>query len=302
VADNPSAAGSVGPLPSCCGQPFRMSWTHGAEHGKARDQARLKERGAEKEMPVFLRLTAIALSVGGLLASAQAALAGVGEPRPWQLGLQDAATPVMVDLTWFHDFLLWIITGITIFVLALLAIVVVRFNARSNPTPSRTTHNALLEVAWTLVPVVILVAIAVPSFRLLFVELDAPKADLTVKATGKQWYWSYNYPDNGDFEFDSLIVADKDLKPDQPRLLTVDNEMVVPVNKVVHVQRRPVPWPVLRALRQGSRFHADHGPGRERRRIRRLGREREKERRPPKRPAERCCGGRYAGPLTRSSR
>ena len=186
-------------------------------------------------MPVFLRLTAIALSGGGLLASAQAALAAVGEPKPWQLGLQEAATPVMVDLTWFHDFLLWIITGITIFVLALLAIVVVRFNARSNPTPSRTTHNALLEVAWTLVPVVILVAIAVPSFRLLFVELDAPQADLTVKATGKQWYWSYNYPDNGDFEFNSLLVADKDLKPDQPRLLTVDNEMVVPVNKVVHV-------------------------------------------------------------------
>ena len=186
-------------------------------------------------MPVFLRLTAIALSGGGLLASAQAALAAVGEPKPWQLGLQEAATPVMVDLTWFHDFLLWIITGITIFVLALLAIVVVRFNARSNPTPSRTTHNALLEVAWTLVPVIILVAIAVPSFRLLFVELDAPQADLTVKATGKQWYWSYNYPDNGDFEFDSLLVADKDLKPDQPRLLTVDNEMVVPVNKVVHV-------------------------------------------------------------------
>jgi cytochrome c oxidase subunit II len=175
------------------------------------------------------------LTAAALCASAGAAFAQVGQPAPWQLGLQDAASPVMVDISWFHDFLLWIISGIALFVLILLAIVVLRFNARTNPTPSRTTHNALLEVAWTIVPVVILVAIAVPSFRLLFLELDAPKADLTVKATGKQWYWTYNYPDNGDFEFDSLLVADKDLKPGQPRLLTVDNELVVPVNKVVHV-------------------------------------------------------------------
>jgi cytochrome c oxidase subunit II len=97
--------------------------------------------------------------------------------------------------------------------------------------PSRTTHNALIEVAWTLIPVLILVAIAVPSFRLLFLQLDIPKADLTIKATGKQWYWSYAYPDNGKFEFDSLMAQDK-----QPRLLGVDNEMVVPVNKVIRVQ------------------------------------------------------------------
>jgi cytochrome c oxidase subunit 2 len=186
-------------------------------------------------MPVFSRLTVFALTLGILFAGAGAALADVGQPSPWQLGLQDAASPVMVDITWFHDFLLWIITGITAFVLILLLIVIVRFNARANPTPSRTTHNSLLEVAWTILPVVILVAIAIPSFRLLFVQLDVPKPDLTVKATGKQWYWSYNYPDNGNFEFDSLIVEDKDLKPGQPRLLTVDNEMVVPVNKVVHV-------------------------------------------------------------------
>jgi len=186
-------------------------------------------------MTMFSRPTASVLSAGIVCASAGTAFAGVGQPSPWQLGLQDAATPVMVDIAWFHNFLLWIITGIALFVLVLLAIVVLRFNARSNPTPSRTTHNSLLEVAWTMVPVIILVAIAVPSFRLLFVELDVPKPDLTVKATGKQWYWSYSYPDNGDFEFDSLLVADKDLKPGQPRLLTVDNDMVVPVNKVVHV-------------------------------------------------------------------
>jgi cytochrome c oxidase subunit 2 len=120
-------------------------------------------------------------------------------------------------------------------VLLLLLIVIVRFNARSNPTPSRTTHNTLLEVAWTLVPVVILVAIAVPSFKLLFLQQTIPPADLTVKATGKQWYWSYSYPDSK-FEFDSLMLQDKDRKPDQPRLLAVDNAMVVPVNKVVRVQ------------------------------------------------------------------
>ena len=99
-----------------------------------------------------------------------------------------------------------IITVITLFVLGLLIIVVVKFNAKANPVPSKTTHNTLIEVAWTLIPVLILVAIAVPSFRLLFQQLDIPKADLTVKATGKQWYWSYAYPDNGKFEFDSLMA------------------------------------------------------------------------------------------------
>jgi len=186
-------------------------------------------------MPALFRLPHYVLTGAILLASAGAASAGVGQPSPWEIGLQDAASPVMVDVIRFHDFLLWIITAIALFVLVLLIIVMVRFNARANPTPSRTTHNTVIELIWTIVPVIILVAIAVPSFRLLFLQLDAPKADLTVKATGKQWYWSYNYPDNGNFEFDSLIVEDKDLKPGQPRLLTVDHEMVVPVNKVVHV-------------------------------------------------------------------
>jgi cytochrome c oxidase subunit II len=157
-----------------------------------------------------------------------------GQPHPWQLGLQAGATPVMDDIIWFHDLLLWIIAAIAAFVLALLVIVIVKFNARSNPTPSRTTHNTTIEVAWTVVPVLILVAIVVPSFRLLFYQLNTPQADLTVKATGKQWFWSYSYPDSK-FEFDSLMVAEKDLKAGQPRLLTVDNEMVVPVNKIVRV-------------------------------------------------------------------
>ena len=187
------------------------------------------------QMPVFTRLRPCAVTIGALLMSAASALAAPGQPSSWALGLQEAASPVMVDINWFHNILLGIITAITAFVLILLLVVMVRFNARANPNPSRTTHNAVIEVAWTILPVVILVAIAVPSFRLLFLQLDPPKADLTVKATGKQWYWSYNYPDNGNFEFDSILVADKELKPGQPRLLTVDNEMVVPVNKVVHV-------------------------------------------------------------------
>jgi cytochrome c oxidase subunit 2 len=149
--------------------------------------------------------------------------------------MQEAASPVMQDITNFHNFLLWITTAIAGFVLVLLLIVIVRFNARANPTPSRTTHNTPLEVMWTIVPVIILATIAVPSFRLLFVQLEVPKPDVTVKVTGKQWFWTYAYPDNGNFQFDSIMVADKDLKPGQLRLLAVDNEMVVPVNKVVHV-------------------------------------------------------------------
>ena len=176
------------------------------------------------------RLLGFAVAGVALLAGG-AAFAELGQPAPWEYTLQESASPVMDNIIWFHNFLLWLITIITLFVLGLLIAVVVKFNARSNPVPSRTTHNTLIEVAWTLIPVLILVSIAVPSFRLLFQELDIPNADLTVKVTGKQWYWSYAYPDNGKFEFDSLLAQDK-----QPRLLGVDNEMVVPVNKVVRIQ------------------------------------------------------------------
>jgi cytochrome c oxidase subunit 2 len=176
------------------------------------------------------RLTGLAVA-GMVLAAGGTAFAELGQPAPWEYTLQESATEVMDFITTFHNWLLGTITIITLFVLALLVIVVVKFNAKTNPVPSRTTHNTLIEVAWTLIPVLILVAIAVPSFRLLFLQLDIPKADLTVKATGKQWYWSYSYPDNGKFEFDSLLVQDK-----KPRLLGVDNEMVVPVNKVIRIQ------------------------------------------------------------------
>jgi cytochrome c oxidase subunit 2 len=181
-------------------------------------------------------LTAVAVTICALMAGLGAVWAGDGKPSDWQMNFQQSATPVMDDIVRFHTGLLYTIVAIAGFVLVLLLIVIVRFNARSNPTPSRTTHNTMLEVAWTVIPVVILVAIAVPSFRLLFLQLNTPQADLTVKATGKQWFWTYSYPDNGKFEFDSVMIRDvTKLRADQPRLLGVDNEMVVPVNKTVRV-------------------------------------------------------------------
>ena len=178
----------------------------------------------------------VALAFAAVLSAGGVAFANdYGQPVPWQLGFQKSAAPTMDDITWFHDVLLWIITIITLFVLALLLIVIVKFNAKANPTPSKTTHNTLIEVAWTVIPVIILVAIAVPSFRILFFQLNTPPADVTIKATGKQWYWSYSYPDSK-FEFDSIMLKDNERKPEQPRLLAVDNEMVVPVNKVIRVQ------------------------------------------------------------------
>jgi len=182
------------------------------------------------------RLTAAAVTIGALLAGLGVVWAGDGRPSEWQINFQQSATPVMDEIVRFHTGLLYAITAIAGFVLILLLIVIVRFNARSNPTPSRTTHNPVIEVFWTVVPVIILVAIAIPSFKLLFLQLNVPTPDLTVKATGKQWFWTYSYPDNGKFEFDSLMVRDvAQLRPDQPRLLGVDNEMVVPVNKTVRV-------------------------------------------------------------------
>jgi cytochrome c oxidase subunit 2 len=192
--------------------------------------------GAMTTMLVFKRLTAAAVTICALMAGLDAVWAGDGKPSDWQMTFQQSATPVMDDIVRFHTGLLYTIIAIAGFVLLLLVIVIVRFNARANPIPSRTTHNTMLEVAWTVIPVVILVAIAVPSFRLLFLQLNTPQADITVKATGKQWFWTYSYPDNGKFEFDSVLIRDvTKLRADQPRLLGVDNEMVVPVNKIVRV-------------------------------------------------------------------
>jgi cytochrome c oxidase subunit II len=183
-----------------------------------------------------------ALTGLGLLGAASAvfmapALAGTGQPSPWQMDFQGAATQIMHDIQSFHTLLLWIITAISVFVLALLIIVIIRFNEKANPKPSKTTHHTGLEIAWTVIPILILVVIAIPSFRLLREQLVIPKADIVVKATGHAWYWSYEYPkDQGGFRFESNMIEEKDLKPGQPRLLAVDNEVVVPVNRVVQVQ------------------------------------------------------------------
>ena len=163
-------------------------------------------------------------------------LAAAAQPEPWQVNFQEAATPLMEQITSFHDLLLIIITVITLFVLALLAIVIFRFNERANPNPSRTTHNTTIEVLWTVIPVVILVAIAVPSFKLLYKSDVIPKVDMTIKATGHQWYWNYEYVDHGNFSFDANMIATEDLKQGQLRLLETDNRVVVPVDAIVRVQ------------------------------------------------------------------
>ena len=157
------------------------------------------------------------------------------EPIDWQLGFQKSASKSMSDIVWFHDYMLLpIITAITVFVLFLLAYACIRFRASRNPVASTTSHNTTIEIIWTLVPCLILIVMAVPSFKVLYSQDEIPKADLTIKAIGYQWYWGYEYPDEN-IVFDSYMIDDKDLKEGQPRLLTVDNEVVVPVNKVVKV-------------------------------------------------------------------
>jgi cytochrome c oxidase subunit 2 len=160
-----------------------------------------------------------------------------GQPHPWQMTFQEAASPVMEGITTMHSLLMVIAACIATLVSVLLLYIMVRFRASKNPIPSKTSHHVLLEVVWTLVPVVILVVIGIPSMKLLF-ELDKPQnPDLTIKAVGHQWYWSYEYPsqDEKSFSFDSYMIEDKDLKPGQPRLLEVDNRVVVPVNATVRV-------------------------------------------------------------------
>jgi len=167
------------------------------------------------------------------------------EPQPWQITLQPAASPIMDMVHRFNNGLLIVIALITVFVLGLLVYVMVRFNARANPVPSRTTHNTLIEVAWTIVPILILVGIAVPSFSLLFAEHDPARAiagfdpekdkQLTIKAIGNQWYWSYEYPDNK-ISFDSYMLQDNERKAGDPRLLAVDNQLIVPTGTVVRMQ------------------------------------------------------------------
>jgi len=193
----------------------------------------------------FWRVWAAAMVIGF------AAVAGTGDalaaqPQPWEISLQPAASPIMEMIHRFNNGLLIVVALIVVFVLGLLVIVMLRFNARRNPVPSRTSHNTLIEVVWTVVPILILVGIAVPSFSLLIAQHDPARAvpsydpdkAITIKATGSQWYWTYSYPDHADLEFDSLMLTDAERTDPatEPRLLAVNNQMVVPTGTVIRMQ------------------------------------------------------------------
>ena len=177
---------------------------------------------------------ALAVLLG--LATGGVGVAVAAEPHAWQMGMQDAASPIKAQMIAFHDLLLVIITAVCLVVLALLLYVSYRFRASANPMPSRTSHNTVLEVVWTAVPVLILVIIAVPSFKLLYFEDTTPEADLTIKAIGRQWYWSYEYPDHGNFTFDAFMLSrDEAAAAGKPALLATDEEVVVPAGATVRV-------------------------------------------------------------------
>lgn len=159
-----------------------------------------------------------------------------GQPEPWQFGFQESASSIMTKLDNFHDMLLVIIFAIAIFVLALLIYVCIRFSRKNNPNPSKTSHNTLLEIIWTAVPVIILLIIVVPSLRVLYYLDGERESDMTLKVIGYQWYWGYEYPDNGDIKFDSYMLKDDELEENDVRLLSVDNEVVLPINTNVRIQ------------------------------------------------------------------
>ena len=190
---------------------------------------RLLSKEATTRIYAVLTLAAI-----GIVAFA--GIAWAAGPQPWEIGMQPPATPVKDLLSAFHDELLVIITLITIFVLGLLLYVIVRFHHRRHPVPTRTSHNTVIEMLWTVVPVLILVIIAIPSFKLMYYMDRVPNPDMTIKVTGHQWYWSYEYPDQSGLAFDSNLIPEADLKPGQKRLLDVDNPLVVPVDTTIRVQ------------------------------------------------------------------
>ncbi len=185
---------------------------------------------------------AIAAAAGGVglgLAAMTPALgqeqSGLGQPVPWQMGFQEAVTPVMERINDFHNLLITISILIVIFVVVLLGYVMFRFRASRNPVPSRTTHNTLLEMIWTVIPALILVVIAVPSFRVLYYMDRAADAEMTIKAIGSQWFWTYEYPDHGNFVFNSLMVPDDEIGEGQVRLLETDTRVVVPVDTTIRL-------------------------------------------------------------------
>ena len=159
----------------------------------------------------------------------------VGAPHPWEMGMQRSFSPIKDRVIELHNLVLIIITVITLFVGGLLIWIMVRYNSRRNPVPSQTSHNTVLEIAWTVIPVLILVIIAIPSFRLIYYQDRTPDPDMTIKVTGHQWYWEYSYPDQGNVAVESRFIHDEDLKPGQLRLLDVDNQMVIPVGKKIRI-------------------------------------------------------------------
>lgn len=159
----------------------------------------------------------------------------VGAPRPWEMGMQRSFGPIKDRVIDLHNLVLVIITAIVLFVGGLLIWVMIRYNSQRNPVPSQTSHNTVLEIAWTVIPVLILVVIAIPSFRLIYYQDRTPDPDMTIKVIGHQWYWEYSYPDQGNVDVESRYVQDEDLKPGQLRLLDVDNQLVIPVNKKIRI-------------------------------------------------------------------
>ncbi len=186
---------------------------------------------------IYLMIVVILATFVGSVFAGFAAQDGIYSAAPGQLGFIEPATPIMSETVAFHDFLMWIISAITIFVTLVMIYIFVKFNAKSNPVASKTTHNTFLEIVWTAVPILILVVIAIPSFRLLYNQDVIPEADVTIKAIGNQWYWSYEYLDHEEIMFDSIMLDDSEAAAaGHPRLLGTDTRVVVPVNKVVRVQ------------------------------------------------------------------
>ncbi|MGD9617614.1 MAG: cytochrome c oxidase subunit II [Alphaproteobacteria bacterium] len=179
--------------------------------------------------------TCLITGLSAILLAGLPALGWAAEPYNWQLGMQPPATPVQAAIDGLHNLLLIIIFAISAFVLALLLYVIVRFRASRNPVPTRTAHNTVIEVLWTVVPVLILVIIAIPSFRLMYFMDRVPEAEMTVRVVGNQWFWTYSYPDQGDFSFASNLIQASDLKPGDKRLLDVDNPLVVPIDTNIRV-------------------------------------------------------------------
>ncbi|WP_293948580.1 cytochrome c oxidase subunit II [Sneathiella sp.] len=186
-------------------------------------------------MSMVRNLVAFMTAISGMILTMGNATAGAGQPSPWQLTFQEALSPVATEQHIFHELLLWIISAISLLVLALLIYVILRFNKRANPAPSKTSHNTLIEIIWTVVPIMILIVIMIPSLKLLYFGDRIEEPDMTLKAIGYQWYWGYEYMDEEGLAFEAVMIQEEDLKEGQPRLLTTDNAIVLPVDTNIRV-------------------------------------------------------------------